>query len=753
MAKAGQPADGSGRKGSRSSMLSLPAVQSASRGLTTIKGNDQAWMSPGNPLPAIVPNAAGRQYDFPVAVNLNLRPRSEEGVSFQDLRQLADAYYLARLCVETRKDQMVKLQWTVKPKDKKAKPDARCEELIAFFKSPDKRHDWQDWVRQLMEEVLVVDAPAVYCRQTIGGKPYALELMDGATIKVLLDEFGRTPLPPDPAYQQNLKGIPAVNYTTEELIYKPRNPRVWKAYGYSPIEQIIMIVNVGLRREISQLQFYTEGNIPEAIISTPETWTPDQVKQFQNYWDSIFEGNTASRRHAKFVPGAMTIHETKTAQLTDTFDEWLARVICYCFSLPTTAFVKQQNRATAETAKEQAEEEGLVPLMAWVADFLNYIIAKFFGYTDIAFVWEDEKSIDPLIQAQIDQIYLTTDVLDKNEVRERMGLEARDYEKEAADAMARNPAIDPKTGLPIKQDVTEREENGEKDPKTGENLPIGNNDAKSGDKSGDKAVKKKTYAKLSAANLKTAKALAGGLTKFFSKAKKTAIKQLVEAYAKYAPADADKLAKADESDADKILDSLDIDYTATINVTAKHLTKAAREGADKALGKLGGYADGIDAAEIAAGVGNYRAAELVGMKYNDDGKLVPNSNAAYRIDEGTRELLAADINEAMQEGWSTGKLASELEENYAFSEARAETIARTEIARADVQGSLETYRESGVVEGKKWLLAEEPCPICQGNADEGVIGLNEQFASGEDGPPAHPNCECDVSPVIKEDEQ
>jgi hypothetical protein len=94
---------------------------------------------------------------------------------------------------------------------------------------------------------------------------------------------GRTPLPPDPAYQQVLKGLPAVNYSRDELIYAIRNPRTNRVYGYSPVEQIIMTVNIAMRRQLSQLQYYTEGNIPEAMIGVPDPWNPDQIRQFQDY--------------------------------------------------------------------------------------------------------------------------------------------------------------------------------------------------------------------------------------------------------------------------------------------------------------------------------------------------------------------------------------------------------------------------------------------------------------------------------------
>ena len=44
------------------------------------------------------------------------------------------------------------------------------------------------------------------------------------------------------------------------------------------------------------------------------------------------------------------------------YDEWLARVICYAFSVPASPFVAQVNRATSETMRMQATQEGLVPL-------------------------------------------------------------------------------------------------------------------------------------------------------------------------------------------------------------------------------------------------------------------------------------------------------------------------------------------------------------------------------------------------------
>ena len=45
----------------------------------------------------------------------------------------------------------------------------------------------------------------------------------------------------------------------------------------------------------------------------PQGWTPEQIKQFQDYWDTEFAGDLAKRRRAKFVPGdtAVKVHQTK----------------------------------------------------------------------------------------------------------------------------------------------------------------------------------------------------------------------------------------------------------------------------------------------------------------------------------------------------------------------------------------------------------------------------------------------------------
>jgi SPP1 gp7 family putative phage head morphogenesis protein len=120
-----------------------------------------------------------------------------------------------------------------------------------------------------------------------------------------------------------------------------------------------------------------------------------------------------------------------------------------------------------------------------------------------------------------------------------------------------------------------------------------------------------------------------------------------------------------------------------------------------------------------------------------------------QIEETTRAGLQAIIERAFQEGSSPAELAGEIRDSYEFSEARSEMIARTELAFAHVQGTLEGWRESGVVNGKSVILSNDhpEADECDDAAELGVVPLEDDFGGLGD-PPFHPFCECDELPEV-----
>ncbi|HWJ39869.1 MAG TPA: phage minor head protein, partial [Candidatus Limnocylindrales bacterium] len=108
----------------------------------------------------------------------------------------------------------------------------------------------------------------------------------------------------------------------------------------------------------------------------------------------------------------------------------------------------------------------------------------------------------------------------------------------------------------------------------------------------------------------------------------------------------------------------------------------------------------------------------------------------------TREVLRASVKQAFEEGWTPVDLEKRIEESGIFGEARAEMVAKTEMARAQVEGALWTAREVGVVAKRTELSGDhDQDDECNDAVDDGVIAIDDEFTPGGD-PPFHPNCNC-----------
>jgi ParB-like chromosome segregation protein Spo0J len=421
------------------------ASQAVRYTLTGVKPD--AWFGPLQPLAPMAPaEVAGRRFDYPQGINLDTTVRSYEGPTYWDLRALAEHCDILRTVIETRKDQMEALDWTIKikPDDDNARAEAtpeqqaRVKQITQFLQYPDKRNNFQQWLRMWLEEMFVIDAACFYKRRDRVGRLWALEPIDGATIKVLIDDTGRTPLPPDPAYQQILHGIPAVDYavsyasetddaegekfTNNELLYLVRNPRVHKLTGLSHVQQILLTVNIAIRRSLFQFEAYRSGSVPDGFLMAPKEWTLDQVNGFQRYLDAMLSGNLAERTKVRVIPEAK-YEPTKKDALKDDYDEWLARIICYVFSVPPTPFVKAMNRATAESQHDAALEEGLAPTQKYIKHHLNSIIATEFNSPDLEFDWIDDREQDPATAAEILINDVKAGLISIDEARDAKGLD------------------------------------------------------------------------------------------------------------------------------------------------------------------------------------------------------------------------------------------------------------------------------------------------------------------------------------------
>ena len=713
--------------GGKVTALAADFVQRVAAGITTaLTGKAPDWFGPSEPITGVAPEGtAGRQFDYGTGVNLNNTPRQGELYGFAVMRALADSSDLLRVIIERRKDQIVRMDWVIKVKDKagtvgdeSATPDPRCDLVEEFFRFPDREHDWATWLRMLLEDLLVIDAPTVYPRKTKGGELYSLDPVDGATIKRVLDTYGRTPMGDEVAYQQILKGMPAVDYTFDELFYLPRNPRTHKVYGYSPVEQIINIISLALNRQTYQTSYYTHGSTPDLIFEVPAEWSAEQTQQFSDWWNNLLSGNLQERRRTQFVPKGAKPIDTKEKALTDQADEWIARVACFAFGISPHGFVKEVNRSTAETAQQASQSEGLAPLMMWVKSMMDRIICVYFG-SDLEFIWQSDEMVSPKDQAEIDAKYVSSNILTADEVRsKRFGLGA----------------------LPPKPEKTE-------------DTPV------DGEQSQDKKEKfskvKKSVSPINRDRVVIKNATAAiqeQLQSFFEMESELLAQDLIAAMG------TETLGKATDNDGlvGKILNTLSFGRWQTlVDGLKSSLQVVSLDGVNEAFFQVGVNPDTMDDAlslanQKAIDYAADRAAELVGMQWKN-GELVENPNPTYSITESTRDMLRGKVTQAMEEGWSNDKLTAEIKADYSFSAERAASIAQTETAIADVEGNMATYEETDLVESKQWLAAPGCCPKCAA-LDGVIVPLNDYFVPGSfrKNSPLHPHCRCDVLPVLKD---
>lgn len=371
-----------------------------------------------------------REWDYVTGYNIDIVP-ARFGV-LEMLRLMSQSWGILRAVIETRKDQMLRQPWTIRLRDDPKKQNKRLEELKTFFRKPDGKNRWDRWCRLLLEDMLVIDAATLYTGwRRADGKPYAVEVIDGATIKPLIDDAGRRPDYPSPAFQQLIKGLPMINFDETEIIYAPMRPRPqMPIYGYPPTEQIVTEIVQGIQRASYQANFWREGTMPELIMSVPADWNAQQIGAFQAMFDALMSGNVGTKSRIRFVPDGMKPFDIKNANgegLKADIDEWLARIACYAYSVPPTPFIRQMNRATADNAQEEAQEEGLHPLMTWFkTEIMDPLIQEpeyGFGYDDCEFDFTQEREVDELKQMQVLTGYVKEGIWKRNEARDVLSLE------------------------------------------------------------------------------------------------------------------------------------------------------------------------------------------------------------------------------------------------------------------------------------------------------------------------------------------
>lgn len=454
-----------------------------------------------------------RLYEFPVTWNLS--NSADRFIPWAILRAAADGISLFRRCIEIRKDHMLGLEWDVVISDRaievaqrkadkgqlsKAAPappstppttgevpspppdktpddasegpsagraaaeDALRERLspsidaaTKFLMVPDRGNGLKfgQWLSQLLEEVFVLDAAAVYPRLTFGGGLYSLEILDGSTIKPLLDERGGRPLPPFPAYQQILYGFPRGEfvadtqesddpelgplipgaYPADELLYFRRVNRVWSPYGMSAVEQALDDGALYLARHRWMKGEYSDGTSVDGLYETPETlnWSPEQLMEYETEFNAVFAGNQVARRGARFLPPGikpanqgLSGSDAIAERYKPEYDLHLIKLLAAHFdtTLPELGFTESKGLGSEgyHEGQQNVQMRKRRPIIRYVEEIVTGILHDQMGIPEeLCFKFLGLDDEDEPAAADVASKRQATGVMTLNEMRDEIG--------------------------------------------------------------------------------------------------------------------------------------------------------------------------------------------------------------------------------------------------------------------------------------------------------------------------------------------
>lgn len=368
-----------------------------------------------------------------------MRRKPQSNISFQILREFSTSYEVARACINARKRQITGLDWEIVPLDEGKSSFETKQNAVKYadditlvrnfflgMGGPNVR--FRNLLDMIIEDLLVLDAVALLRHKTKGGDLMYLTPIDAATIKLVVDDFGNTPLPPDPAYKQVIRGAITDELTTDQMIYDMMNPRSSTPYGLAPLESLIIVVSSALRGNLFNLNYLTDGNIPEGIMSMPQDWSPQQIKEFQEVWDAYIAGDARAGSRLRFTPGGPGVGYTATKKRDEMafgeFQQWLMLCTCAMFDIQPQTIGFTLHHSTKANASEQGDiqtKRGILPLTNFLRETFRDVIQKELGFPHLDFDFRGMEDRDALQEAQAHQVEIFTGLRTIDEIRKDEG--------------------------------------------------------------------------------------------------------------------------------------------------------------------------------------------------------------------------------------------------------------------------------------------------------------------------------------------
>jgi SPP1 gp7 family putative phage head morphogenesis protein len=427
-----------------------------------------------------------RLFEYPVSWNLT--NAANRLTPWRLLRSAADGIPLFRRCIEIRKGHMVGLDWDVAISQNAIEGAAKSagrevgradledklrnqlspeiDRAVAFLEVPDRANGltFDQWLSSALEEIFVLDALAIYPRLTYGGDLFSFEILDGSTIKPLMDERGGRPLPPFPAYQQLLYGFPRGEFTADvaagdgdgtlvipdayaadQLFYSRRTVRTWTPYGLSAVEQALDDGDIFMKRHSWMRAEYSEGTSVDGLFtiagdSGTAEWSPSQLLEYEREYNNAVSGSAFARHRARFLPpgvekvmGSMG-SDALAEKYKPAYDLYLLKKVLMHFdtTLPEAGFTEDKGLGSEgyHEGQEAVQNRKTRPIIQYVEAVITRLMRQHAGMPrelEFKFLGLDDEN-DPATD-DVEDKRQRGGVLTLNERRDDLGLPRYTFEE------------------------------------------------------------------------------------------------------------------------------------------------------------------------------------------------------------------------------------------------------------------------------------------------------------------------------------
>jgi len=426
------------------------------RAFDTFRSGDFSPFEPILPNPIDIPEEPSgrprpRRWQFPVGWNLPVGQPGTEGIkmaNFQVLRDLADVGSIPRRAVEIVKHDLLNLDWDIVPtpdadKAMQGNPakrkdfESRKAELWNWFMyeiDPGLYPTFHMWLNAAIEDLVVLDALAIHILPSkgknagpLGSNIGGLELIDGSSIRPMLNTYGGRPRPPEVGYQQSYWGVPRVDlmdiinlgpdatiedlkelnpiieslmttideWSGDQLIYTMQNPRTNTPYGFGSIEQCLLPISIMQARQTWQWEYFRSGSLPQVFLDPGDMIaTPEEARELQEAIN-MTGGDLATRHQVLVLPPGAKTTDMKSADLTDSFDTLMIAEIAMSFGLsiddfgmmPKVAMMTSPAAAKADqtASTDKTVRHSTIPRARIIERLFTRLVQVQFGCTDMKF--------------------------------------------------------------------------------------------------------------------------------------------------------------------------------------------------------------------------------------------------------------------------------------------------------------------------------------------------------------------------------